>query len=450
VIVFCFQYLSPTLLSSLFHTASARESLLTYCQEQDEISLLISIPWDHVSSVDLITPSVVSLTATIHRCFTTGLTGGDMLEHTYREATVEFFVTECPASDLYWFILERIEFLPLRMRIKKIIAERTFSFFEESSSEGNETVLLSPGSEMILDLDAAAYDLETKLSNAYKRWKHELQVFNFGRLSISKDIQKFRPSLSQMNIRSISSNLAAMKRAARRICRRRTYIASILQAMTKNDDKEEFEITIDERSTKELMKKDFSVAYEIALDLSDTSEISVFDRINYLLDVSEARIRDVILLGWFQPGEELEYCLSVLVSGYYLEIIANLSRFFESGAFSSLKGVDRKKALISYLLQKDNQYSDMLISALRPVGLSVEPKPILSRLLKIDDLINDYSTILLSEMTSLVERTIQQCKAHSKEETALPFNYDLPWYPHKLASSEVVITHIPEDVTAVS
>lgn len=427
---------------------------LRSCQEKDQESSTILIPWNQIVSVDLITPSVISITAMIHRCFQTQ--SQDSV--TYREANVEIFVTECPASDLYRLILERKEFFPFRSRLQTIISSCSF-YDEENKIEVAEevdvipTVLLSPGAEVILDLDKAADELERKLKDYLICLERKPRKLSLGsRSSIAKSAEfahRLRPFLLQIDSGNITSNLAAVRVTARRICRYRAFIATLFNSV-KAIDSSEFEISIDEDSALELMKRDFTSAYNIKFDLSEEAhEDLVFNRINYLLDISETRIRDVILCGWAQRGGELERCLTSLVNGYYLEIVSNLYQFFESGALSAIKGAVRKKNLLSFLLTKDYFFSNMLTNALRPIGLTVDPKPIFSRVLKIDDLMNDYCTILLGEMATLVENTVKNCKSHSKEESSLSFTSELPWYPHKLAQSHLAITCIPEDISLV-
>lgn len=179
-----------------------------------------------------------------------------------------------------------------------------------------------------------------------------------------------------------------------------------------------------------------------------------FDRINFLLDVAETRIRDTILCGWSQlHGQKRDYdgpllpCLNNLTNGYYIEIIAILAKFFENKGLEEIQGVDRKKALISFFLENNGRLSDMLTSALRPFSLIVEPTPVLSYLLNIEDLVNFYNSILSLEMNSYVDMVMNQVKSNSKADAAdagFEYSFYLPWYPTSDRGG-LFETRIPED-----
>ena len=156
-----------------------------------------------------------------------------------------------------------------------------------------------------------------------------------------------------------------------------------------------------------LLQKDISTAQTIGVDDPGYGEDKeAFDRINFLLDVAETRIRDTIFTGWTKlhdaDGEPDNYdgplskCLHIFINGFYIEIIALLAKFFEGRSLEGIKGVERKKALISFFLESNSRLSDMLTSALRPFRLTVQPEPVLSHLLNIDKLVNFYNSILLA------------------------------------------------------
>ena len=413
--------------------------LLGLSQERDENTYDISIPWSQVLSVDIITPSVLSVTVNIHRYFGTSSSGNHSktpslgsTESCFRDATVELFLTNCPSTELYWLILERREFYQAREDIKQLINEgimtavktqTTATTTEEDLDQDSETkqvdtVELSLGSETIQALDSQAFLLEKRFESTYQRWRRDVHGgFDF-RLTECPEIMEwsvssdFRPKMSQIKtVDSGNATEAALRRAARRSSRYRVYIGTLLSLGLEGSHDFEEE-TIDA-----MMRKDFALAQRIGVEGSTDygEDKEAFDRINFLLDVAETRIRDSILCGWSKIGGPLEHCIGTMVNGYYIEIIALLSKFFENKGLEAVKGVERKKQLISFFLMKDDRLCDMLVSALRPFRLSVEPKPFLSRLLKIDGLINFYNSILLSEMTEYVDRVLRYYKDNSKE-----------------------------------
>ena len=110
--------------------------------------------------------------------------------------------------------------------------------------------------------------------------------------------------------------------------------------------------------------------------------------------------------------------------------------------------MERKKKLISFFLENDGRLSDMLTSALRPFRLIIKPPPVLSRLLRIDDLINSYNSILLNEMNGYVDMVMNQVKTMSKGEAAevgIEYTSTLPWYPVSNAEGRFE-TRIPEGI----
>ena len=92
--------------------------VLGLCKERSScMSSSIIVPWEQVKSVELITPSVLSVTLEVQRYF-----GEEDSQQVFRPADVEIFITGCPAFTLKSLIEERIKFSNIRSEMKAILS----------------------------------------------------------------------------------------------------------------------------------------------------------------------------------------------------------------------------------------------------------------------------------------------------------------------------------------
>lgn len=82
-----------------------------------------------------------------------------------------------------------------------------------------------------------------------------------------------------------------------------------------------------EKSVQAILAEDFKKCSTITLD-NDVATAN--NRIEFLLDTAERRIRDAALCGWDYRGGLLEHCLELFVNGYFIEIVKQLGAFFET------------------------------------------------------------------------------------------------------------------------
>jgi hypothetical protein len=107
----------------------------------------------------------------------------------------------------------------------------------------------------------------------------------------------------------------------RRIIRLRLYIASLFGLSLQGIH------SYEESKMKKIMYMDFRRAKNIALDDDVTT---ANNRIEYLLDQAELRIRDAALCGWnYRKDGKLEKALQIFANGYFIEIVSILGKFFE-------------------------------------------------------------------------------------------------------------------------
>ena len=461
--------------------AKTPDRILSLCKERDDVTLDITIPWDQVGPISVVTPSVLSIVAKVNRFFTSSTSSKSDKKSTaaapttssydtcFREAFVEIFLTECPAKDLFYFIQERVDTFKIREDVKNILREGVLEGentqdddvtpisddVTDTDNEPIDTVELSLGSQTVQFLDTEAFRLEKDFSYLFQLWLNQNHVEDYRHSFDNKMPEIFQWSTSNdFRIKlteekrcesKVTTTEAALNRLARKATRLRVYIATILGFELRSNH------NYNEEVVKSLMLKDFLTAQRICVDDPDYGDTNkAFDMIEYILDIAETRIRDSILCGWSKVDGPLQKCLEIMINGYYFEIVSLLTKFFDSKGLEAIKGVERKKALISFFLRNNDRLSDMLVSALRPFNLKMYPEPDLSVLLDIDELVNFYSSLLLDEMTEYVNKVVNRYKDHSKEdasESGLEFSTSMPWFPVKL--NDLFITTIPEDVCNV-
>lgn len=301
------------------------------------------------------------------------------IESCYRDAEVEIFMTACPAMDMYWLVQERIALSLTRENIKLLLNEGVMNAEktqDDDCKEENEdtsskavvdTVELSLGSVVIQLLDNDAFGLERSFAETFQLWRREKftdeETF---RLSEPCDIvewstaEDFRIPLSKLSQSGYHSAVESkLYRDARKASRLRIYIGTLLAFGLESAH------NFEDESVEKVMQKDFATANGIGVGNGEDKE--AFDRINFLVDIAECRIRDTILCGWHKlHGEKhafdgpLPHCLDLMINGYYIEIIALLANFFGSKGIKNLTGLERKNSLISFFLKNNNRLSDMV------------------------------------------------------------------------------------------
>ena len=256
----------------------------------------------------MITESVLSLHFEVDRLFMNE-DGGQ--SYKFNKCWMEMFVSNCPAAELRSLSDERIWCDRIRLNMKQLMISGVLTvptYNDPTTEEGNETndaasaggvpetEDLSMGSQVIAELDNNSLILEARTKELSKFYKQDRDP------SIYKE----------------------MTVLVRRNLRLRLYMAALLGAGLKGDD-------TDIRS---LLEKDFKKGQNIELD-NDVATAN--NRIEYLLDTAEQRVRDTALCGWEDKGGALERSLELVVNGFFIEIINQLAIFFESHKMQALK-----------------------------------------------------------------------------------------------------------------
>ena len=180
------------------------------------------------------------------------------------------------------------------------------SVLSEDTADVPETEQLSMGSEIVADLDDNSIMLETRISelDALYRKHDDEQV------------------------------LAEKAVLLRRDCRLRLYTAALLGVgLQGNHD-------FTEGAVKRIMLNDLQRATRIT---QDTEVLTANNRIEFVLDTAEKRIRDAVLCGWQHRGSgdgekgKLERCIEIFSNGYFIEIVGLLGSYFEEQGQQDVK-----------------------------------------------------------------------------------------------------------------
>jgi hypothetical protein len=102
---------------------SSSPLIMSLCQERETIFAPVRVPWEQVSSCDVITPTVLKLRISVQRYF------GENPSHEeiYRPAEVEVFVIDCPSEALAQLVIDRQRFYECRENISCLISSGTMT-----------------------------------------------------------------------------------------------------------------------------------------------------------------------------------------------------------------------------------------------------------------------------------------------------------------------------------
>lgn len=91
-----------------------------------------------------------------------------------------------------------------------------------------------------------------------------------------------------------------------------------------------------EREITKIMEKDFDTAKMFE---QDDAISTASNKIEFLLDSAEVRLRDTVVCGWnFQKDGALEKCLTMIVNGYFFEMVRLMAQFFDSKTMNNMQG----------------------------------------------------------------------------------------------------------------
>jgi len=273
----------------------SKDAVVSLCQERKAIEIPTIIPWNQVDGATVVTPSILSVQVVLHRYFS----AKSSKKETFREAKIELFVFNCNSIELKTLIDERIQFAKIRQNIKLLIKSGSLTGKQYNSTTDHEdlpdTSDLSLGSATAADLDSDIITLTARL----------------------REIKSTLDSGISANFQEVYDNYTVV---SSRCCRLQLYSVVLLLANLQGFH------AFSEEEANRLLAHDFEILANIVQD----DEISTANnRIEFLLDTAEVRLRDASLCGWVHRGSALEKMIECLVNGYFFEMVALLAKYFD-------------------------------------------------------------------------------------------------------------------------
>jgi hypothetical protein len=434
-------------------------ALLGSCEEKINENSAIMISWDQVLFADVVSSAVLLIGVRIHRCL-----GSSVRGFTFRPSEVHLFVSNCPAHEFKSLVDERKLLLKTRQNLRRLISSgdvfggecrdsttRGIDAGEAMDDAVPETEELSLGSEIAADLDSQITQMQSFVRKL-ERQRRQLQSVatssssNSPLFSSEKSESMRKSHDEQQNLILRSESLRKeIDILNRRLCRLRLYLAALYGMGLTGAH------SFDEESVRAIVDKDLQRVQNIVMeDAVSTAN----NRIEFLLDVAEKRIRDVALCGWKQPTM-LHRCAELFANCYLTEIINVLGAFFEDQQLMEIKGMGGKIELIRTYMKHNDRLDHILESAFRPYRLHAEPPALLSMCLDFDQLIGWYATSLSGEMRVRVDSVFQLWRTQSRQDSnvANQFCNDvelLPWYPSMSEGTRTFFyTGMPVELQAV-
>ena len=453
----------------------------------------VVIPWSQVHSVDIISPSILCLNATINQYFCDAKG-----KEKYHPVNIDIFLTSCPAVNLHSLMLERLEFArPVeladgseapdqrRQLVEAIVqlkccieADKPYDFSVPLVDDGwgncyPQAIEMPPGVLlcMMLDHDAAFQEhrLQSLLALTSAKAVKDTDTVTLGRtlctfqrgalrrrvyiaalhaaasyyrqdatLDASPTFAPCTPEIGDGRDNKMEDGKRAGKGASKQPEPTRAPAVSFCGA-----DHVGFDMLFDTDELEEGIRRDFEAGEAIKLE---SSVATTKNRTNFLLDMFECRMRFLCLCGWNLQGGTFEEAAETLINGYFIVIVSKYARFFDSKVFEQFQGLNSKITLIATLMDHDNKLASIVEEALQMYDLKAEPTPSLSHFLSVDKIISWYSRVLQEEMSHLVDRVARQCQHDSKSDSAAEYTVSLPWYPTRMGGDAPLCSTMPEDI----
>jgi hypothetical protein len=395
-------------------------SFISLSQERKSQLHPVCIPWRNVKSVALVSRSELFIVIDVNRYI--GIHNSSNKD-SFRPAEAAVFITGCDAESLKNVLDERKMFSLVRNDLCTVIAQgELFSQHDidtiktQSYMEAEEMPL---GSRLITSLDEDAMYIEQA---ANRLMESELSNKSGGGQQSSERTAKTWSKLTG------------------RAFRLRIYTAMLLAAQLKG------RIAFDAVEIRAQLDKDFQIAHCInAGNEIDTAN----DRVEYLIDIAEMRLRELTLCGWDYRGRKLNECLSLMANGYFVEMIGILGSFFEFSSIRQVRGMGGKLELIRTVMKHNDRLAMLLDSVCKPYMIKAQPEPQLSYFLNVDTLLAWYSNVIQSSMIDTVDQCVGVWEDTDKKTSKLVemYHYPLPWVHDRDDTTGLFRTFIPEDTT---
>jgi hypothetical protein len=303
--------------------------------ENEDANVFIS--WHDVVSTSLISASVMSIVFKIHRCFPSNGDNKNISninnsnannnddnnsKREFKQVEIEVFVSNCPAIELKVLIEERMSFFNNRRNMKFLLQSKSLHGTkkiinnnnnknnnnknnneeeEEEEEEGIfETEDLSLGAQLYLQLDQTSDEIEFLIQKKYEANNNNNHNTGITKKYSNEDIFVWK-----------ECSVVIRKNA-----RLQAYM-SCLVSFGLEDHRYEYNL--------ETMKKIVAQDCERCKKIELNEEVATANnKIEFLLDKAEQRLRDAALCGWKNRGGEFEECVQWMVNSYFIEIVGIL------------------------------------------------------------------------------------------------------------------------------
>ena len=399
--------------------------ILRLCQERKSLDSPVCIPYEQVKSVDVVTPSILFIVATVHRYFGEDKHGNDV----HIAVEVDMFVLECDAVKLCRLIKDRLTLLPLRQNMKKLVSAGTITgdvaiTYSDSKclNEDGSAVALSLGSETMQMVYAEISKAESRVVRKKGRKRRRRSTSSLIEQWTTKSNEYCTPILARLKL----------------------YAFVLLNGELTGPQ-------FDEKVILNLVENDMQCADQLYNQLTveqDSCGIAIMDAAKQtaqlLLDAAEMRISDYALCGWdYRSTDLFKSCITKLINGYFNNLVRQLGYFFDSkDVLKALAGNQSKLSLIEFFIEYDSHLTVVVANALRPYQLVTNPEPNLSLALSVEELMSWYVVLLRVEMMDYVNRTFQISLRGNEEDYP---NYEMPWEVMQDENNRLVSV-IPGDV----
>ena len=276
----------------------SHNDIMKLCRERESLESPIIIPYEQIQSVDVVTPSVLSVIVTVHRYFGENKSG----EEVYNAVEMELYILECPAAKICQLIRDRMTLLPIRSQAVQLIASGTITGYtgvpyndQKCLNDDGSAVALSLGSETLQKI--------------------------FLEISIAEDrIVRRQGAERRRRTTSVIEQWSTREGAycTPLLYRLKLYAFLLLHADLSGP-------SFEEERVKQLVRLDMQHADHLHTQLTavqDASGIAIMDAAKQtaqlLLDAAEMRISDYALCGWgHRDSRVLQTCITTLINGYY-------------------------------------------------------------------------------------------------------------------------------------
>lgn len=159
----------------------------------------------------------------------------------------------------------------------------------------------------------------------------------------------------------------------------------------------------------------------------EVSGAKVVRKVDFVVDLAVARVRDYVLCSWDQirtPSSSGLSCIEELVNAYLSEIRSMLAVYVGSKkALALIKGQENRTLLVHFLIREDLKLDSLLRAVLTPLVVVCRPQTRFLESETTDSVITWYCSALLEETRACLAKLLDPSKKLSNS-NSFPWNYE--------------------------